>query len=115
MAARPATPDALRRRAGTAACASLRNGTLVARAGHRLSATAVSQDGGEQGLLGIAFSPDGTQLYVALHDTGGDTQVDEYAMQRRDRRSRDPRRDPARVDQPQPNHNGGQLAFGPDG
>ncbi len=74
----------------------------------------VSQDGGERGLLGLAFSPDGTLLYVHYSDTRGDTQVDQYAMT-------GGRADPAtrksilHVEQPQPNHNGGQLAFGPDG
>jgi glucose/arabinose dehydrogenase len=74
----------------------------------------VSQDGGERGLLGITFSPDGTQLYLHYSDTDGNTQVDRYTM-------RDGRADPStrtsilQMEQPQPNHNGGQLAFGPDG
>jgi glucose/arabinose dehydrogenase len=74
----------------------------------------VSQDGGERGLLGLTFSPDGTLLYVHYSDTDGNTQVDQYAM-------RGSRADPAsrksifHFEQPQPNHNGGQLAFGPDG
>ncbi len=74
----------------------------------------VNQEGGERGLLGLAFSPDGTLLYVHYSDTRGDTQVDQYEMS-------GGRADPAtrksilHVEQPQPNHNGGQLAFGPDG
>ena len=36
--------------------------------------------GGEQGLLGLAFSPDGTALYVHYTNPDGDTQVDEYAI-----------------------------------
>src|SRR3954451_458552 len=35
----------------------------------------VSQDGGERGLLGIAFSPDGTHLYVNYTDRRGNTQI----------------------------------------
>ena len=31
----------------------------------------VSQDGGERGLLGLAFSPDGTKLYVDYTDRHG--------------------------------------------
>jgi SET domain/Glucose / Sorbosone dehydrogenase len=68
--------------------------------------------GGEQGLLGLAFSPDGRLLYVDFTDRNGDTQVTEFAMRGR-------RADPAsgrlvlRVGQPFANHNGGQLAFGP--
>ena len=73
----------------------------------------VSQ-GGEQGLLGLAFTPDGDELYVNYTDTRGDTHVTGFAM--RDGRA-DPatRRDILVVDQPYSNHNGGNLAFGPDG
>jgi glucose/arabinose dehydrogenase len=70
--------------------------------------------GAEQGLLGLAFSPDGRWLYVDLTDTAGDTRVLAYAM---GPRTADPAsgREILRVDQPFGNHNGGQLAFGPDG
>jgi glucose/arabinose dehydrogenase len=70
--------------------------------------------GGEQGLLGLAFSPDGRYLYVNFTDVPGDTHITEFRM-------RDGRADPASrrevlvVDQPFSNHNGGNLAFGPDG
>jgi glucose/arabinose dehydrogenase len=74
----------------------------------------VSQDGGERGLLGMTFSPDGTRLYVHYSDTNGDTQVDQYAMRGR-RAVAGSRLSILHVEQPQPNHNGGQLAFGPDG
>jgi glucose/arabinose dehydrogenase len=69
--------------------------------------------GGEQGLLGLAFAPDGRHLYLNFTDTAGDSRVVELAMRGR-------RADPGsqrlllRVDDPFPNHNGGQLAFGPD-
>jgi glucose/arabinose dehydrogenase len=74
----------------------------------------VSQ-GGEQGLLGLAFSPDGRFLYVNFTDGGGHTQVVEHAV--RDDGSVAPgsRRRVLAVDQPYSNHNGGHLAFGPDG
>ena len=36
--------------------------------------------GGEQGLLGLAFSPDGRFLYVDFTDRNGDTHVTEFAM-----------------------------------
>jgi glucose/arabinose dehydrogenase len=70
--------------------------------------------GSEQGLLGLAFSPDGRELYVNYTDTSGDTHVTGFAM--RSRRV-DPatRRDIVVVEQPYTNHNGGNLAFGPDG
>jgi glucose/arabinose dehydrogenase len=70
--------------------------------------------GSEQGLLGLAFSPSGQHLYVNYTDANGDTRVTGYRM-------RDGRADPATrrnvlfVDQPYSNHNGGNLAFGPDG
>ena len=76
--------------------------------------------GGEQGLLGLAFAPDyatSRRLYIHYTNRSGDTRVVEY---RRQRGSAD-RADPAsarvvlRQDQPESNHNGGQLAFGPDG
>jgi glucose/arabinose dehydrogenase len=70
--------------------------------------------GGEQGLLGLAFSSDGRSLFVAY--TGEDEQqyVDEVTMttERADPRSR---RNVLTVPDFASNHNGGQLAFGPDG
>jgi glucose/arabinose dehydrogenase len=74
----------------------------------------VSQDGGERGLLGLTFSPDGTQLYVHYSDETGDTQVDRYTM-RGGRADSSTRASILHVEQPQPNHNGGELVFGPDG
>jgi len=73
--------------------------------------------GGERGLLSVAFSPAYEKdhlLYVDYTDKQGDTRVVEF-------RSRDARADLASarqllfVDQPYPNHNGGQLQCGPDG
>jgi len=71
--------------------------------------------GGEQGLLGIVFSPDGTKLYAHYSGvTAGDTVLDEYAMKNG---TADPgtRRNLLTLPDLQVNHNGGQLAFGPDG
>jgi len=69
--------------------------------------------GSEQGLLGLTFSPDGNTLYVDYTDRAGDTQVVEYAY--RDGRADDAtRRTVLAVDQPYANHNGGEVAFGPD-
>ena len=69
---------------------------------------------GEQGLLGLAVSPDGRYLYLDYTDLEGDTNVDEFAF---DGSNVDAgsRRRLLFVDQPFANHNGGQLAFGPDG
>src|SRR5215217_6021588 len=71
--------------------------------------------GGEQGLLSLAFGPEyeSTGLfYVDYTDTNGDTRVVEYEAA-----ASGPvkRRELLFVDQPYANHNGGQLAFAPDG
>ena len=68
---------------------------------------------GEQGLLGIAFSPDGNRLYVHYSNPDGDNQLDEYEMDG-DTADASTRREVLTVPGLQPNHNGGQLAFGPD-
>jgi glucose/arabinose dehydrogenase len=72
--------------------------------------------GGEQGLLSVAFHPDYGQnrlFYVDYTDVRGDTVVEEYRA--RDGAPPEPVRELLYVDQPYANHNGGQLAFGPDG
>ena len=73
----------------------------------------VSQ-GGEQGLLGLAFSPDGSLLYVNITDLAGDTRVIEFRF-RGNAVAAGSRREVLFVDQPYSNHNGGHLVFGPDG
>ncbi|MDP8953479.1 MAG: PQQ-dependent sugar dehydrogenase, partial [Actinomycetota bacterium] len=71
---------------------------------------------GERGLLGLAFGPDGSHLYVSYTNLDGDSRLDEYAMGPGaadiDLSSR---RTLLRVAQPFANHNGGHVAFGPDG
>ena len=75
--------------------------------------------GAEQGLLGIAFHPDFARnrlVYLHYSDAGGDTRVDELRADAAGRRiAREPVRTLLRVEQPEENHKGGQLAFGPDG
>jgi hypothetical protein len=73
--------------------------------------------GGERGLLSLALHPrfpDDPRVYVHYSDSNGDTQVEELRVSDA---TIDP--DPVRVlleeDQPYSNHNGGSLAFGPDG
>lgn len=75
--------------------------------------------GGERGLFSVAFAPDYATsgiFYVDYTDKAGDSVIARYRV------SADPdRADPAsvevllQVEQPYTNHNGGQLAFGPDG
>jgi glucose/arabinose dehydrogenase len=91
---------------------AIRDGKLATRPVLDLRSDTVAS--GERGLLGIAFAPDGGRLYVDYTDKSGDTHIDEFAMNGRlaDKSSR---RNLLVVEQPQPNHNGGQLAFGPDG
>ncbi len=76
--------------------------------------------GNEQGLLGLAFHPGfatNGRLFINYTDDGdGDTHIVEYKV------SADPdvvdpasRKELIKIDQPFSNHNGGNLAFGPDG
>ncbi len=70
--------------------------------------------GSEQGLLGLAFSPDGASLYLNFTDRQGTTQVVEYPFDAASGRPAPERRTLLSVDQPFVNHNGGNLVFGPD-
>jgi glucose/arabinose dehydrogenase len=75
---------------------------------------------GEQGLLGLAFAPDYAEtgrFYINYTDIGGNTRISRLRVS-----SADPNRADAASEevilsfsQPFGNHNGGQLAFGPDG
>ena len=71
--------------------------------------------GGEQGLLGLAFSLDRRFLYVYYTDVGGDVRIVEYAM-RGGRADKGSRRELLSVEHSQfGNHNGGQLQMARDG
>lgn len=70
--------------------------------------------GSEQGLLGLAVSPDRSRLYVDFTDRAGDTRVREYPLHGESVDTAGAR-DVLRVEQPFDNHNGGDLSFGPDG
>ena len=74
----------------------------------------VTSEGQEQGLLGLAFSTDGNRLYVAY--TGNDSRqyLHEFVMGA-ERPNAGERREILVIDDFAPNHNGGQLSFGPDG
>lgn len=76
-----------------------------------------TEAGGERGLLGLAFHPDFEdtgRFFVNYTDLAGDTIVASYTAD-------GPQADAPseeillKIDQPYPNHNGGHLAFGPDG
>ena len=71
--------------------------------------------GGEQGLLGLAFSLDRRFLYVYYTDVDGDIRIVEYAM-RGGRADAGSRRELLSVEHSQfGNHNGGQLQMAADG
>ena len=79
---------------------------------------ALVRSGGEQGLLGMTFDPDGAHLYVHYSGRSGETVVAEYTVSIPGDRPAFAATSTARtlltVEQPQPNHNGGALIFGPD-
>jgi glucose/arabinose dehydrogenase len=83
-----------------------------------LDITAKVTSGGEQGLLGLAFPPNyGSSGVFYVYYTGKDQKQHLVEYRRRTEDVADPAS--ARVlfvhDDPEANHNGGQLAFGPDG
>lgn len=74
---------------------------------------------GEGGLLGLALSPDfdtSGVFYINVTNTDGDTEIRRYTTQTDD----EDQADPASMDviltyaQPEANHNGGWIGFGPD-
>jgi glucose/arabinose dehydrogenase len=101
----------------------VRDGSVLPTDFLNLSAAVLS--GGERGLLGMAFAPaDASRFFVNFTNLQGHTVVARF------RRSNDPLvADPASrfdlrwngaggaaiIEQPFSNHNGGHLAFGPDG
>lgn len=101
----------------------LRNGILQSAPFIDLSALA-SQDVlsgySERGLLGIAFHPDFAEnglFYVNYTSRSGDTQVVEYRVSpdNPDVADATSARTLLTIAQPYRNHNGGHMAFGPDG
>lgn len=79
----------------------------------------IAGSGGERGLLGMAFHPDYDQngfFYVNYTNNSGNTVIERYSV------SADPNVADAgsaleimTINQPFGNHNGGHIAFGPDG
>ncbi len=96
----------------------LQNGTLLPTP--FLDITALTDDTGEQGLLGLAFHPDYTSsgyFYVNYtRATDGTTVVARYTVSSTNPNIADPGSalPILTVAQPSANHNGGQLRFGPD-
>ena len=74
-------------------------------------------DNGEQGMLGLAFSPKYAKdrhFYVDYTDRNGDARIVEYKSRGLNRKPRKLRQIFFQKD-PYDNHNGGNLVFGPDG
>lgn len=83
-----------------------------------LDITAYVGTNGEGGLLGLAFDPAGTHLYVQYTNANGNLRLVEYGVSGSGSTSVTPssRRTVLKIAHPQfQNHNGGALAFGPDG
>lgn len=96
----------------------IRNGALVERP--FLDITDRVLAGGERGLLGLAFHPRYAQngrFFVNYTDGRGDTRLAEFRVSASDPELAEPgsERLVLQVLQPFANHNGGALAFGPDG
>jgi glucose/arabinose dehydrogenase len=80
-----------------------------------LDITDLTDASGEQGLLGLAFHPANDLAYVNYTDLSGDTVVAEFTIDPATGVfDRDTDRELLTINQPYSNHNGGQLAFGPD-
>lgn len=83
-----------------------------------LDVSGLITSGGERGLLGLAFHPGyarNGRLFVNYTDGSGDTRVVEYRRANASRANPGSARTLLTISQPFSNHNGGHLAFGPDG
>ena len=95
----------------------IKNGTVLTTP--FLDVHASISTGGEQGLLGLAFHPSfetNHKLYINRTLPNGDTAINEYRVgSNPDRVDMSTSRRILTIDQPYANHNGGGIAFGPDG
>ncbi len=97
----------------------IQNGALVSTPFLDIDAKVLS--GGEQGLLSVAFHPSystNRHFYVYYTDNTGDLQIERYTASQTSPNIADPMSARPILNVPHPgnsNHNGGQLAFGPDG
>ncbi|MEU6291833.1 PQQ-dependent sugar dehydrogenase [Streptomyces sp. NPDC046988] len=69
---------------------------------------------GERGLLGVTFDKDFAHFYISYTDLQGTSTIDEFAVQDGTIQE-DTRRTVLTQQQPESNHNGGDITFGPDG
>jgi glucose/arabinose dehydrogenase len=80
----------------------------------------VGSNASERGLLGLAFHPQYAEngfFFVNYTDRDGNTRIARFSVSGSDPNQADPasRLELIRIQQPYGNHNGGALAFGPDG
>lgn len=74
--------------------------------------------GGERGLLGLAFAPDYNttgRFYVNYTNNSGDTEISRYTVSANPDIANSTGTILLTIPQPFSNHNGGKIAFGPDG
>ncbi|MFE7133607.1 PQQ-dependent sugar dehydrogenase [Streptomyces sp. NPDC057638] len=79
-----------------------------------LDITRETTNDGERGLLGIAFDKKFAHFYISYTNLEGTSTIDEFAV-RNGRLQPQTRRTVLTQTQPYPNHNGGDIRFGPDG
>ncbi|MCC7201347.1 MAG: PQQ-dependent sugar dehydrogenase [Nitrospirae bacterium] len=95
----------------------IKNGTLLK--SPFLDIRSLVSRGSEQGLLGFAFDPDykkNGRFYVSYTDTAGNSSIVRYLVSGNpDIAQPAADRFLLKIDQPYANHNGGDIAFGPDG
>ncbi|GAB5496791.1 MAG: PQQ-dependent sugar dehydrogenase [Phycisphaerales bacterium] len=122
MVAAPDNPDKFYVIEQEGAIRIIDNGTLLATPFLDIDPIVVGGTGGgnEQGMLGLAFSPDyetSGRFFVNYIGAGSDTYVVEYLRSAADPNIADPNsaRTIMTIDQPFSNHNGGWMDFGPDG
>lgn len=80
----------------------------------------VSRDANERGLLGLAFHPnyaENGEFFINYTNKEGNTVIARYTVSADDPNVADPNSAQVilGIDQPYANHNGGDIAFGPDG
>ena len=80
-----------------------------------LDISALTKAEGEQGLLGLAFSPDGMRAYINYIDLKGDTIIAAYSMGTGGAFDKSTRQVITTIEQPYANHNGGEIIVDVDG
>lgn len=80
-----------------------------------LDVTDLTSTDSERGLLGLAFSPDGSRAYANYTDSRGDTVIAAFDVDPSGAITRGSLRILLTIDQPYSNHNGGDLVVADDG